>query len=122
MYPGWICPRQRVFYNVEKKSDSIDPQLRAQIDKAGDKGHVQAIVLVASSSSKKKRADERGPGGELIDRVSKKVKEKPVSVRYMPRMGAVVLTASGRFMDKLIEDASVVSATPMDAETYGSVI
>lgn len=107
---------------MEQKSDSIDPKLRSQIDEAGDKGHVQAIVLVSGSSSKKKRADERGPGGELIDRVSKKVKEKPVSVRYMPRLGAVVITASGRFMDKLVKDASVVSATPMDAETYGSVI
>lgn len=115
---------QLLFCIVEKDSSAIDPKLRAQIEAAGDKGEVQAVVLVSGPAPKKKggEADERGPGGGLVDRVSKKVKEKPISVRYLPRMGAVVITASGRFMDKLVQDASVVSATPMDADMFGSAL
>ena len=98
---------------------AIDPRLLEQIQTAGDEGHVEAVILV-QVVMEIKISDERGPAGEVIDRVSKKVEQKPVHTRYFPRMGGVALKASGHFVGLLVEDESVISATAMDAGMFSA--
>lgn len=105
-----------------KSSAAIDPRLLEKIQAAGDSGTVQAVVIVQVPAAPKKPGDTRGPAGTVIDRVSKQVNEKPVETHYHPRLGGVVVTASGRFLAKLLKSKSVVTATASDADIYGSVM
>lgn len=106
----------------KKSSDAIDLRLLEKIQAAGDSGTVQAVVIVQVPAASKKPDDTRGPAGTVIDRVSKKVNEKPVETHYHPRLGGVVVTASGRFISQLLKSKSVVTATASDADIYDSVI
>ncbi|MCC7165925.1 MAG: hypothetical protein IT331_25730 [Anaerolineae bacterium] len=105
----------------KRTPDAIDPRLLEQIDAAHDTGTVQAVVMVALPTTAKKNPDPRGPAGSLVDRVSKQTNEKPVEARYLARLGGVVITASGRFMTRLLKSKSVVTATSADADIYGPV-
>jgi hypothetical protein len=109
------------------KPPEIDPLLTERIREAGDTGEVEAVILVRPAAPRKppappKKPDERGPAGAVIDRVSKKMNEKPSSVRYLPRLGGAVVKANGRMMSNLVADRAIVSATVSDADMYGSVL
>lgn len=112
----------------KKSTGAIDPRLLEQIESAGESGTVQAVVMVQTpatankTAASKKPTDDRGPAGALVDRVSKQMNEKPVETHYHPRLGGVVITASGRFLSKLLKSKSVVTATSSDSDTFGSVL
>lgn len=99
-------------------SADIDPQLLEQLDKAGASDQVEAVILVQSvgppGAGAKQMAegeDPRGPGGELLDRARQSVPEEPSLVRFMPRLGVLVVKASALLIRKLIGDPAVLSAT-----------
>ncbi len=94
---------------------TIDPRLLEKIEAAGDEGQVEAVVLVADDAAAGS-ADERGAGGRLLDRVTRRLKQQPAHVRFMPKLGAVVVRGSGKLVRQLLEDDDVVSASANDAE------
>ena len=106
----------------KKKSAEIDPRLLERIQAAGDKGIVQAIVMVEMPTKAKKTVDPRGPAGALVDRVSKQLDEKPADTHYLARLGGVAITASGPFLRKLLKSKCIVTATTPDADIYGSTL
>lgn len=106
----------------KKPTGDIDPRLLERIQAAGDKGMVQAIVMVEMPATATKTVDPRGPAGALVDRVSKQMNETPADTHYLARLGGVSLTASGSFLTKLLKSKSVVTATTPDADIYGSAL
>lgn len=96
----------------------IDPKLLEQIECAEAEGEVEAVILVARPKTMASRgsADERGPAGEVLDRAVAETREKPASVRFLPRLGAMVVKGSARLVRRLIQDPNVVTATTNDGE------
>lgn len=90
---------------------SIDPHLIAQLQKAGDTGEVEALLLMARSSNPRQ---DLGAGERLMDRVTAELDEKPTDVRYMPRLGALFVRGSGRLVRCLLDQQDVISASAND--------
>lgn len=98
-------------------ASAIDPKLMDEIRQAGAKGAVEAVILVEAPSGVKS-ADERGPAGKMVDRVSKRLKQKPAYVRFLPRLGGVYIKASGAFVKAMVKDPGVISATTSEGMTF----
>jgi len=99
----------------------IDPRLMAQIEEAGDEGEVEAMILLADEAETARAPDERGAGGRLIDRVTEQLKQPPVEVRFMPRLGALFVKGSGKLVRQLLEQDEVISASANEAEITTSL-
>ena len=87
----------------------LDPRLEAQLREAGDSGEVEAVLFVAQGGYPSK--DERGPAGRLLDHVTEQVHETPTKVRFMPKLGALVVRGSGRLIRRLLDQKDVVTAS-----------
>lgn len=103
-------------------SEHIDPRLLARLEEASESEEVEAFVMVAQDptpvlggSSPLHDApptpDERGAGGPLIDRVCRRLDQQPSQVRFLPRLGAVMVKGDRRFLRELLIEQAVVSAT-----------
>ena len=87
----------------------LDPQLKAQIRSAGDRGEVEALLMMARDASTP--GDDRGPAGPVLDRVTEQVHEQPIKVKFMPKLGALFVRGSGRLIRHLVDQAEVITAT-----------
>ncbi len=88
----------------------VDPQLKRELDRAGDDGEVEAVILVQPSTSAQS-------GEDIIHGAAKKINEKPSRVKSMPRLGAIFVRGSGKLVRTILEREEVVSAT----STGGSI-
>ena len=88
---------------------AIDPCLDIEIRRAGESGDVEAMVMVSGVTDP--RADERGLGGQILDRLTHSLHEQPKKVRYMPKLGALYVLASGRLVRELLKQTEVISAS-----------
>ncbi len=92
-------------------ASEIDPQLLEQLERAKPEDEVEAFIIVASEASTDSTKDSRGPAGALVDRVTRQLHEQPSLVRFLPRLGVVVVRARPRLVRALIKDSAVVSAS-----------
>lgn len=98
-------------------ASEIDPRLEEELRAAGAEDEVEAFILVRQSPTKDAAVqDERGPGGELLDRVTRRVGEQPAHTKFLPRLGVVVVRGSPRLIRALLADAAVVSASSAQGE------
>jgi hypothetical protein len=94
-------------------SSENDPRLLRQLEFSDDQVEVEAILTVTGDSPD---ADERGPAGQVVDRVVDLLQEHPVRVKFMPRLKAVMVRGSARFIREIIEQDEVTSSTATDYE------
>ncbi|MGH2354753.1 MAG: hypothetical protein ACRDI2_03770 [Chloroflexota bacterium] len=87
----------------------IDPRLAEQLDRAGEEGDVEAVLLLSD-------AGFGGAGERLIARVAGHLHEQPAEVRHLPHLGAVYVNGSAKFVRHVIDDDQVVAATANDAD------
>src|SRR5271166_3523329 len=86
----------------------IDPRLQAQIDEAGDHKPVEALLMLEDSQA----GHETGAVAEqVLKRVNRQVQEQPAEVRVMPRLGALFVKGSGKFVRTLLQQKEVVAAS-----------
>lgn len=99
----------------------VDPRLVEQLAQAGDAGEVEALLLLddaaGAAAAKNAGGDQaNATGSELMERVAKQVNQRPTQVRQYPRLGALYVKGSGKFVRHLLEADEVVSASANDAE------
>ena len=110
-------------------NEHIDPRLLARLEEAGESDELEAFVMVArdpkpvlGGGSPLREApvasDERGAGGPLIDRVCRRLDHQPSKVRFLPRLGAVMVKCDRRFLRELLVEQAVVSATTQDDSDF----
>lgn len=112
--------------------DHIDPHLFEQIDEAGEDHEVEAVMMLAKDPGRKlpraaastrsaskpaalNAGDDRGAADLLIDRVSERVHQVPSRVRFMPKLGILVVKGTGPFIRQLLEEDEVISATSSES-------
>jgi hypothetical protein len=80
--------------------------LSRQLAAAGSAGPVHAILIVAGEAT----------GPAVIAAASAATGQVPADVRYLPRAGAVILTAPANYLRALLDDhrVTVASATTID--------
>jgi hypothetical protein len=89
---------------IEIMTADIDPQLKRELDSAGDDGEVEAVILVQSSASAQS-------GEDIIRSAANTINETPSKVKSMPGLGAIFVRGSGRLVRTILESEQVVSAT-----------
>ena len=95
----------------------IDPKLQTKIKQAGDKGTVEAVVMLSDDAAQAlERSAEKPPPNYLIEQVSTLLDEKPAEVRYLPKLGVLTVRASGRFVEQLLKLPGVTVATVPEAD------
>jgi hypothetical protein len=87
----------------------IDPRLEAQIAEAGESGPVEALVMLGGETGA--RSGEGELGRQVLDRVSRQVREQPQEVRLMPHLGVALVRASGKFIRALLHQKEVTAAS-----------
>jgi hypothetical protein len=98
----------------------IDRQLTKKIKTAGESGQVEAIIVAREDSASSATEED----GELVRRMIENTIEctgdYPISLRYFPKANAAVISASGGFIQAILqsEDLAVASTTEMDAITF----
>jgi len=97
----------------------IDPRLQEQLRKAEAHDEIEAFILVQATHNDGAVQDERGPGGELVDRVTRRVGEQPAYTKFLPRLGVVVVRGSPRLIRALIQDPAVVSVSASEGDVEG---
>lgn len=88
---------------------SIDPRLIELIGRADDDDELE--VALKLDEDLPDVADDRGPGGPLIDRVAQHVGEHPSEIRHLPKLGVLYLRGSRRLIQRLLEQKEVRSAS-----------
>jgi hypothetical protein len=94
---------------MQSHNAPIDPRLETEIRNAGESGDVEAMVIVSGTHDP--RADERGLGGQIVDRLIHCLHEQPKKVRYMPKLDTLYILGSGRLVRELLKQSEVVSAS-----------
>lgn len=110
-------------------SEQIDPKLLARLEEASESDELEAFVVVTrdpkpvlggrfSLRESPLAPDERGAGGPRIDRVCRRLGHLPSKVRFLPRLGAVMVKGDRRFLRELLVEQAVVSATTRDDSDF----
>lgn len=94
----------------------IDPRLLKIIRAAGESDQVEAILVAKEDGASSPTADDGGPARRMIEGAIEGTGDLPVEVRYFPRANAAVISASGRFIQAILqsEELAVASATEID--------
>lgn len=101
----------------------IDPRLLKIIPAAGESGQVEAIIVA--------REDDPSSSAELDGELMRKMientiectRESPISLRFFPRANAAVISASGRFIQAILQsqDLAVANATEIDLMFFSGI-
>lgn len=89
----------------------IDPRLKDQLAAAGPSGAVEALLMLQPSASEGTRGATHAADQPLLDRVRKTVGEGPTEARFMPRLGVLFVRGTGKFVQELLRQHEVVSAS-----------
>jgi len=98
----------------------IDRRLTKKIDSAGESGKVEAILVVKEDGGSDLSVDDGGLARRVIEGAIERTGDPPVAVRYFPRANAVMISASGRFVQEILKDENlaVASATDIDLTIF----
>ncbi len=96
----------------------IDRRLSDQITRAGEKGPVEAVIVVD--------ADQDGPSTESAGKLLAKVVEgaiqrtgeHPACVRYLASVNSAVILASVKFIRQVLQDEHIVVASAADVDLF----
>ena len=94
----------------------IDPRLLKMTRATGESDQVEAIIVAREDGA----SSLTGEDGELVRKMIESTIEctgdSPISLRYFPSANAAVISASGRFIQAVLqnEDLAVASATEID--------
>jgi len=93
----------------------IDPRLLKKIRAAGESGQVEAIII-ANGNDLSQPAEDRGPLQKMVEDAIEGTGDHPISLRFFPRANAAVISASGRFIQAILQSQglAVASATEID--------
>ena len=90
----------------------IDPQLKRELEDAGDDGEVEAVILVQPSAAIAQLEDD------IIQIAAKTINETPTKVKLMPGLGAIFVRGSGKLVRTILEREEVVSATSTGGDIH----
>ncbi len=90
----------------------IDPQLKRELEDAGDDGEVEAVILVQPSTAIAQLEDD------IIQIAAKTINETPTKVKLMPGLGAIFVRGSGKLVRTILEREEVVSATSTGGDIH----
>ncbi len=93
---------------IESTQSSIDPRILDQLRGSCDDKDIEVILTVNPNVES---SDERGTAGVVIDRVAADLQEQPRRIKYMPRLEAVYIQGSKRFVQKVLDQEEVTSAS-----------
>lgn len=98
----------------------IDRYFDEKISTAGQSELVEAILVVKEGSDLSPAAEDCGLAQRVVERAVERTGDLPRAVRYFPRANAVVLLASSRLMQELLNDErlAVASATEVDSVIF----
>ena len=101
-------------------SSYIDPRLRKIIHVAGESGRVEAIIVAREDNLSSSTEEDGELMLKVIENTIEYIHESPISVRFFPRANAAVISASGRFIQAILQnqDLAVASTTEIDAITF----
>jgi hypothetical protein len=92
----------------------IDPRLQAQIAEAGDNGQVEALIVLEGPAGA--GSEDAKLGHQLVDRVSRQVREQPAEVRLMPRLGVLFVKGSAKLVRALLHQKEVAAASANEGD------
>lgn len=101
---------------------NIDPRLIAQIDNAsrGNNEDIKAIISLANQThdtlTGEKVTDIEKIANVLLSRTENVAEEKPTNVKHLKNLGVLVIQGSPKFMQRLLENPEVSSATISDSK------
>lgn len=93
---------------------NIDPQLKQELDSAGDDGEVEAVILVQPSLSAQS-------GEDIVHGAAKTINQQPSKVKSMPGLGAIFVRGSGKLVRTILEREEVVSASSTGGELHKNI-
>ena len=90
----------------------IDPQLKRELDSAGDDGEVEAVILVQPSAASDQFEED------IIQIAAKTINETPTKIKRMPGLGAIFVRGSGKLVRTILEKEEVVSASSTGGDIH----
>ena len=98
----------------------IDSRLLKKIRAAGESGQVEAIIVVKEDDVSSVISEDGWLVRKMINGAIEYTGDSPISLRYFPNANAAVISASGRFIQAILQsqDLAVASATEIDLIFY----
>jgi|SRR5215212_7602011 len=102
----------------------IDPRLKERIKSAkNSQQDVKAVFMLRKSSPNKGSARNKVPDqqkivDEILENVQKKTNRKPSKVKFLPKLGALIIEGDASTVEQLTEQPQVSSATVSDEEDF----
>jgi hypothetical protein len=98
----------------------IDQRLTEKINRAGETGPIEAVIVVKENEEISLAMDDGGLTRCVIDGAVERTGELPHTIRYFPRANAAIISASVKLIQEIIKDENlaVASATDVDAIVF----
>lgn len=94
----------------------IDRRLTEKINRAGETGQVEILIVVKETEGSSPAIDDGGLAQQVIDRAIERTGELPHTTRYFPRANAVVISASGKWIQELLKEECLAAASAPDVD------
>jgi SPX domain protein involved in polyphosphate accumulation len=91
----------------------IDPRLLSKINSADEKANIKAIITLSRSEHdlEENTTTRDKLANDLVIHTENITHEKPRIVRHLPKLGVLLIEGNAKFLQKLIENEQVSSAT-----------
>ncbi len=97
---------------------NVDPRLLAKIKKSKSEETIKAVFSLVKPSSEEAAANEQKIIDEILDKTKKSAKEKPSNVKYLPRVGILIVEGNSKLLQKIIQSPKISSATISDETDF----
>lgn len=96
----------------------IDQRLVNKIRAAGESDLIEAVIIVKESPGLCPDEEDCGLAKQVVGHAAERTGDFPQTVRYFPRANAAVISASGRFVQEIMNDKNLVVASATDLDTF----
>jgi hypothetical protein len=92
---------------------NIDPKLLSKLNSADEKASIQAIITLVRPQDDlgEETTMHNKLANDLVIQTENITHEKPRLVRNLPKLGVLLIEGNAKFLQKLIENEQVSSAT-----------
>jgi hypothetical protein len=90
---------------------NIDPRLLSKINSADVKANIKAIITLVRPENDLENTTHDKLANDLVIGTENITHEKPRMVRHLPKLGVLLIEGNAKFLQKLIENEQVSSAT-----------
>ena len=112
---------------VVRHMAQIDPRLKQKISSAKDSEEdVKAVIMLKdltnkSSAKENNAANQQKTVDEILENIQKKTHRKPKKVKFLPKLGALIIEGDASTVEQLTKQPQVSSATVSDEEDFVKV-